>query len=99
LKEVCEIPFVMLCDEDEKTLFDLGVQLKFGDFKNVLGATNKLTSQVFYDVPPEVFLQRTDILRALIDLLEGSQGSNVYTNLAQPALLVFLQRMKTLYDF
>jgi hypothetical protein len=99
LKEVCEIPFVMLCDEDEKTLFDLGVQLKFGDFKNVLGATNKLTSQVFYDFPPEVFLQRTDILRALIDLLEGSQGSNVYTNLAQPALLVFLQRMKTLYDF
>lgn len=25
LKEVCELPFVMLCDEDEKALFDLGV--------------------------------------------------------------------------
>ena len=99
LKEVCELPFVMLCDEDEKALFDIGVQLKFGDFKNVLGATQKLTSHVFHDFPPEVFLQRTDIFRALTDLLEGSQGSNVYTNLAQPALLVFLQRMRTLYDF
>ena len=42
LKEVCEIPYIMLCDEDEKILFDLGVQLKFGDFKNILHATQKL---------------------------------------------------------
>lgn len=39
LKEVCEIPYVMLCDEDEKILFDISVQLKFGDFKNILNAT------------------------------------------------------------
>ncbi len=39
LKEVCEIPYVQLCDEDEKILFDLSVQLKFGDFKNILNAT------------------------------------------------------------
>jgi len=29
----------MLCEEDEKILFDLSVQLKFGDFKNILNAT------------------------------------------------------------
>jgi hypothetical protein len=39
LKELCEIPYVMLCDEDEKILFDLSVMLKFGDFKNILNAT------------------------------------------------------------
>ena len=90
LKEICELPYVMLCDEDEKLLFDLSVQLKFGDFKNVLAATQKLVHQTFFDFPPEVFLQRTDILRALVDLLEGSQGSNIYNSLAQPALLALV---------
>lgn len=80
LKELCEQPFVMLCDEDEKILFDVSVQLKFGDFKNVLAAAHRLQHHLLYDYPPEVFLQRTDIMRALIDLLEGAQGSNVYTN-------------------
>ena len=39
LKETCELPFVQLSEEDEKLLFDLSVQLKFGDFKNILNAT------------------------------------------------------------
>lgn len=39
LKEQCELPFVMLSEEDEKLLFDLSVQLKFGDFKTVLNAS------------------------------------------------------------
>jgi hypothetical protein len=39
LNKLCEIPYVMLCDEDEKILFDLSVMLKFGDFKNILNAT------------------------------------------------------------
>ena len=42
LKELCEIPYVMLCDEDEKILFDLSVMLKFGDFKNILNATQRI---------------------------------------------------------
>ena len=74
LKEVCELPYVMLSDEDEKVLFDMSVQLKFGDFKNILASSHKLMHQAFYDYPLEVFLQRTDILRALIDLLEGSSS-------------------------
>lgn len=106
LKEVCEIPYVMLCDEDEKILFDLSVQLKFGDFKNILNATQKLQFQIFFDYPIEVFLQRTDILRGLIDLVEGGSGSNssaantnVYTNLAQPSLITLCHRLKSLYQY
>ena len=75
------MPYIMLTDEDEKHLFDLSVQLKFGDFKQILDATLKLSNLAFFDFPTEVFLQRTEIFRALIDLLEGAQG-NVYTNLA-----------------
>jgi hypothetical protein len=58
-----------------------------------------------FDYPIEVFLQRTDILRGLIDLLEGGSGNssgantNVYTNLAQPSLIVFCQRLKSLYQY
>ena len=105
LKEICEIPYVMLCDEDEKILFDISVQLKFGDFKNILNATQKLQYQILFDYPIEVFLQRTDILRGLIDLVEGGSGNstgantNVYTNLAQPSLIAFCQRLKTLYQY
>lgn len=38
LKEPCELPFIHLSEEDEKYIFDLGVQLKFGDFRTVLNA-------------------------------------------------------------
>jgi hypothetical protein len=31
--------------------------------------------------------------------MEGSNGNNVYTNLVQPCLLTFVQRLKTLYLF
>ncbi|CDW71951.1 UNKNOWN [Stylonychia lemnae] len=98
LRETCELPFVYLNDEDEKFLFDLGVQLKFGDFKNILSATQRAQNQAFFDFPIEVFLQRTDVIRALIDLLEGAQGQ-VFTNLALPALIIFVQRLRTLYQY
>jgi hypothetical protein len=39
LKEACELPFIVLSEEDEKTLFDISVQLKFGDFRTVQAAS------------------------------------------------------------
>ena len=71
LKEPCEIPFVTLTEDDEKKLFDLGVSLKFGDFRNVMLAVHTLLDTVLDDYPIEVLLQRSDILKALLDLLEG----------------------------
>jgi hypothetical protein len=38
LKEPCELPFITLCEEDEKKIFDVSVKLKFGDFKTVIQA-------------------------------------------------------------
>ena len=40
LKEPCELPFVVLSEDDEKRLFDLSVQLKFGDFRTVMIAVH-----------------------------------------------------------
>lgn len=105
LKETCEIPYVQLNEEDEKKLFDLSVQLKFGDFRTVLIATQSLRDCLLHDFPIEVFLQRPDIFKGLLDLLEGNQeGSSqtskaVFTNLAQQALLVMVRRLKNLYRY
>ena len=74
LKEPCELPFVWLSEEDEKRLFDLSVQLKFGDFRTVLVATQTLSDSILLDYPVEVLLQRTDIFKSLLDLLEGGQN-------------------------
>jgi hypothetical protein len=71
LKEPCELPPIFLSEQDEKELFDLSVALKFGNALTIFQTCSKLKTQVFHDFPPEVFLQRTDILKALLDLLEG----------------------------
>ena len=90
LKEPCELPFVWLTEDDEKKLFDLSVQLKFGDFRTVMIAIHTLLDTVIQDFPIEVLLQRSDIFKSLLDLLEGGQGAvqghstnEAYTNLAQ----------------
>ena len=75
LKEECELPLVILSDEDEKHLFDLSVALKFGNPQTIMQSCQKLQYQYFNDFPPEVFLQRMDTLKALLDLLEGSSGA------------------------
>lgn len=90
MKEACELPFVHLTEDDEKKLFDLSVQLKFGDFRTVLLAIQTLIDTILPDYPIEVLLQRSDIIKSLLDLLEGGQGATsghstneAYTNLAQ----------------
>lgn len=59
------------------------------------------------DYPVEVLLQRTDIFKSLLDLLEGGQngpsgktsGQQAYTNLAQQTLINFVKRLRLLYRF
>jgi hypothetical protein len=58
---------------------------------------------LFHDFPPEVFLQRTDIIKSLLDLLEGGASSHQdnwdTTEIAQQALLVFLSKLQNVYRF
>ena len=61
------------------------------------------------DFPAEVFLQRTDIFKALYDLLEGgnsvaqdSSKEEMEVNLvqsAQQALICLLKKLRTMYAF
>lgn len=111
LKEECELPMILLSDQDEKDIFDLSVALKFGNPQTVYQSCKKLQYQYFHDFPPEVFLQRTDIVKALLDLLEGggqAQAQNALapngnefdiTLLAQQCLVTYVQRLRNLYRF
>ena len=71
LKETCDLPFIFLSDSDEKDLFDLAVALKFGNQQTIFQSCQRLDTLMLHDFPPEFFLQRSDILKALLDLLEG----------------------------
>lgn len=68
-------------------------------------ATQNLRDCVLLDYPVEVLLQRTDIFKSLLDLLEGGQTGPVgksqqaYTNIAQQTLLTFVRRLRNLYRF
>jgi hypothetical protein len=68
-------------------------------------ATQSLRDCLAFDFPPEVFLQRSEVFKALLDLLEGNQeGSSqlsaaAYTNLAQQALLVLVRRFANVYKY
>ena len=95
-----------MTEDDEKKLFDLSVQLKFGDFRTVLLAVQTLLDTVIPDYPVEVLLQRSDIFKSLLDLLEGGQGptsgqstNEAYANLAQQALIAFTRRLRNTYKF
>lgn len=108
LKETCELPFISLTDQDEKLLFDLSVAIKFGNPQTVYLSCSKLSSHLLHDFPPEVFLQRTDILKSLLDLLEGSAVKAQdprsgrewdMTIVAQQCLLVFLKKLGNMYRF
>ena len=108
LKEECELPFIHLSEQDEKELFDLSVALKFGNPQTVFQSCQKLQYQYMHDFPPEVFLQRTDILKALLDILEGggqldakTQSGNEFdvVQLSQQCLITLIQRLKNMYRF
>lgn len=74
LKEECELPLIQLSEQDEKILFDLSVSLKFGNPETIVRSCQMLQTKILHDFPPEVFLQRTDIVKSLLDLLEGNAG-------------------------
>jgi hypothetical protein len=58
---------------------------------------------MLHDFPPEVFLQRTDIVKSLLDLLEGGAANQEAANqsiqhwdttaLAQQCLITFLGKL------
>ena len=56
ISDSCEYPAVFLVDGDEKRLFDLGVQLKFGSVDEVYDGCEIFEERILKDFPTEVLL-------------------------------------------
>jgi len=90
-KEHCELPFVVLQESEEQKLFDLTVNLKFGDKPKIQKVTRNLESFILEDYPTEVFLQRLDLLEGLFHVFKTSDIT--------PTILSFVSQAKSLYKY
>ena len=97
-KEKWELPYVALVESDENYIMDWGVRIKFGDNRKILEASRELEVHLLKDFPLEVFLQRTDILNAALEMMVetidlGSFHSCIYL------LTKFVENSVNLYRF
>ena len=65
--EGCEMPDVYLCESDAQVLFDLSVNIKFGDISNIYRSSCCFEHQMLQDYPVEVFLQKGDVIKVSVN--------------------------------
>lgn len=94
-KEHCELPFVVLQESEEQKLFDLTVNLKFGDKPKIQKVTWNLQAFILEDYPTEVFLQRLDLLEGLMHVFRTSDDIVSCTQ----TILSFISQAKGLYKY
>lgn len=73
LFEMVSTPNVDIVESDEKRLFDISVQLKFGDRSVVVAILTDVLPQVFKDYPIECFRQKHEIIEELTNISKTKQ--------------------------
>jgi hypothetical protein len=73
----CEFPPVLLCESDEKLLFEATVTLKFGAAEEILTTCSEIKTRLLKDFPVDVFLQHGDLIRSLVSLVRASSEKKV----------------------
>ncbi len=66
LKGGWRFPIISLVRSDESALFDVQAQLRVADDQNIANACKTISEFAAHDFPCEIFLQRPDILHALL---------------------------------
>ena len=66
LKGGWRFPIISLVRSDESTLFDLQAQLRVAEDQNIANACKTISDFAAHDFPPEIFLQRPDLLHGLL---------------------------------
>ena len=66
LKGGWRFPTISLIRSDESALFDLQAQLRVAEDHNITNACRTISNFVAQDFPPELFLQRPDLLHGLL---------------------------------
>jgi len=97
-KEHCELPYISLGESDENQIMDWGVKIRYGDSKSVSEVSRELESHLLKDYPLEVFLQRTEILNASLDIMVSTIDPSIFQN-SVLLLTKFVENSVTLYKF
>jgi hypothetical protein len=77
-----------LLEGDEKWSFDVGVQLKFGNYQTLVSTLRDQATLLIRDCPVEIFKTRWEVVESLIGLVQH-QEINVcfYANLTLQKLV------------
>ena len=92
LREPCDLPLVKLSERDEQLIFDVAVRIRYGDYKTLAETCLDLESHLLRDFPLECFLQKPDVLKALLDTFSAGASMN-HTIVAGEALGAFLREI------
>lgn len=72
----CEYPPVLLCESDEKIIFDLAVTFKFANAEEIIDACEETRNRILKDFPFESLLQHADLLRSIVGVVKASSQKN-----------------------
>jgi hypothetical protein len=86
------LPEVTLTDRDQKLLFDIGVQLKFGKRASLLECLLKQLPRYLEDFPVEILSSRHDIIEQLI--IFGNSNDSEIKKAMIPTYTVLLSKLK-----
>ena len=80
-EDICwQVPLVRLCNEDTQVLFALDVKLKMTDPCAITSALEALTHILVNEYPPEVLLQKPEIFRNLLALIQTTDHADIDTH-------------------
>lgn len=91
-EEFVYLPEVTLTDRDQKLLFDIGVQLKFGKRSALVECLLKQLPRYLEDFPIEVLSSRHDIIEQLI--IFGNSNDSEIKKALVPTYTVLLSKLR-----
>lgn len=72
-----EVPLVKLSKYDNQRIFELDVKLKLTDSTAILDALESLMQTLVHDCPPEVLLQKPEVFRNLLALIQTTDDLEI----------------------
>ncbi|KAM3133497.1 hypothetical protein pb186bvf_014339 [Paramecium bursaria] len=88
LSDFYQLNHIVLVESDEKLLFDTIVQLKYGNQNNIFYVLKDVLPQIIQDFPPEVFVQKYEIIQDTIALINYQNISVAYYALRNLKLFI-----------
>ena len=70
-ENLCSFPKIVIPQNEEQIIFDVSINLKFGDSLQIYQSFNILYNQILNDIPIEYLLNCDELLRGIFQILEN----------------------------